>query len=133
MPIEAVTRIGRPSWSISSSRISRWKRSASRRASASGVSVDLSGEGLRSRYAAGPLTLALGAGAALQQVLAGGEEHALVGTFAAEASLPEDDEEPWHVVGRVVEAGESGPVVTVDGEVPEAPGWDHFAGPHIDR
>lgn len=97
-------------------------------ASASGVGVDLDGSVLRSRYAAGPLETALGAEEALAQVLAGGEEHALVGTFASEASLPSGGEEAWHVIGRVVAAGEDGARVTVDGIVPDAPGWDHFAG-----
>lgn len=96
-------------------------------AAASGVSVDLSGAVLRSRYASGALTVALGAEEALHQVLAGGEEHALVGCFPGGSSLP-TGEEPWHVIGRVVEAGEEGPRVTVDGVVPNAPGWDHFAG-----
>lgn len=96
-------------------------------ADASGVSVDLDGAVLRQRYAAGPLTLALGAEEALHQVLTGGEEHALVATFADEASVPVDDDEPWRVVGRVVAAGPEGPRVTVDGAVPDAPGWDHFA------
>ena len=96
-------------------------------AGASGVSVDLDGAVLRERYAAGPLTLALGAEEALHQVLTGGEEHALVATFADEASLPVDDDEPWLVVGRVLTAGPEGPRVTVDGVVPDAPGWDHFA------
>jgi len=96
-------------------------------ATASGVSVDLDGAVLRARYAAGPLTLTLGAEEALHQVLSGGEEHALVGTFADAASLPADDDEPWRVVGRVVAAGPEGPRVTLDGVVPDARGWDHFA------
>ena len=96
-------------------------------AAASGVSVDLDGSVLRDRFAAGPLTLALGAQEALHQVLAGGEEHALVATFADEAALPRDDDEPWRVVGRVVASGAEGHRVTVDGAVPDARGWDHFA------
>ena len=103
-------------------------------AAASGVRVDLSGSVLRERFAAGPLTLALGAKDALHQVLAGGEEHSLVGAFADERSLPRggagaDDllEEPWHVIGRVLPATGDGVLVTVDGEVPDARGWDHFA------
>ncbi|WP_392542637.1 thiamine-phosphate kinase [Oryzobacter telluris] len=96
-------------------------------AAASGVAVDLDGAVLRDRYAAGPLALALGAEAALHQVLAGGEEHALVGTFADAASLPVGGEEAWHVIGRVVAAGGDGPRVTVDGVVADARGWDHFA------
>ena len=95
-------------------------------AAASGVSVDLDGSVLRERYAAGPLALALGAEEALRQVLSGGEEHSLVGAFADVSSLPEG-EEPWRVIGRVVEAGAQGPTVTVDGVVPNARGWDHFA------
>ena len=76
----------------------------------------------------GPLTLALGSDEAWHQVLAGGEEHSLVGTFADEASLPADAEHPWVVIGRVLPLGPQGPRVTVDGAVPDdARGWDHFA------
>lgn len=97
-------------------------------AAASGVAVDLDGTVLRERYAAGPLSLVLGAQEALHQVLAGGEEHSLVATFADAASVPVTDEEPWRLIGRVLEAGLQGPVVTVDGAVPDrASGWDHFA------
>ena len=103
-------------------------RDLGRVATPSGVSVELSGEVLRARYASGALTTALGADEALHQVLAGGEEHALVATFASEDEVPVVGEEPWHVIGRVVGAGEGGPVVTVDGQAPDAPGWDHFAG-----
>jgi thiamine-monophosphate kinase len=95
-------------------------------AAASGVSVDLHGSVLRDRYAAGPLTLALGPDEALHQVLAGGEEHSLVGAFDDAAALPAGDE-PWRVIGRVVAQGAEGPSVTVDGLVPDARGWDHFA------
>ncbi len=112
-------------------------------ATASGVRVDLDASVLRGRFAAGPLTLALGAVEALHQVLAGGEEHSLVGVFADEASLPSatgvpgdadvDDAgdgipEPWHVIGRVLPVAADGIRVTVDGVVPDARGWDHFAG-----
>ena len=103
-------------------------------AAASGVRVDLDGAVLRERYAAGPLGLALGEAVALHQVLAGGEEHSLVGVFADEASLPEGADagdgldEPWRVVGRVLPETGDGIRVTVDGEVPDARGWDHFAG-----
>jgi thiamine-monophosphate kinase len=97
-----------------------------RMATASGVSVDLDGSVLRDRYAVGPLTLTLGVEEALHQVLAGGEEHALVGAFADEDALPTGDE-PWRVVGRVLAPGPDGPRVTVDGTVPDAKGWDHFA------
>ena len=62
------------------------------------------------------------------QVLTGGEEHALVGAFADGASLPQDPDHPWVVIGRVLPLGSGGPHLTVDGEVPgDARGWDHFA------
>lgn len=97
-------------------------------ARASGVQVDLDGDVLRGRFAEGPLTLALGAHEAWHQVLAGGEEHSLVGAFPDEASLPQDAEHPWVVIGGVLPVGADGPRVTVDGMVPEdAKGWDHFA------
>ena len=100
-------------------------------AAASGVRVDLDGSVLRDRFASGPLTLALGEAEALHQVLAGGEEHSLVGVFADEASLPDAGDgvsEPWHVIGRVLPEAGDGIRVTVDGTVPDARGWDHFAG-----
>lgn len=110
-------------------------------AAASGVRVDLDGAVLREHYAAGPLALALGEDEALHQVLAGGEEHSLVGVFADAASLPSptdangerDDatgadgiREPWRVIGRVLPEAGDGIRVTVDGTVPDARGWDHF-------
>ena len=103
-------------------------------AAASRVRVDLDGALLRSRFAAGPLALALGDAEALHQVLAGGEEHCLVGVFADEASLPGAGEpgegpglaEPWRVIGRVLPETGDGIRVTVDGDVPDARGWDHF-------
>lgn len=108
-------------------------------ATASGVRVDLDGSVLRERYVAGPLGLVLGEAEALHQVLSGGEEHALVGVFADEASLPSAGEagspggagdgleEPWRVIGRVLPQAGDGIRVTVDGVVPDAHGWDHFA------
>ncbi len=99
---------------------------AARLAAASGVRLDLDGRVLTERYAAGPLTEALGAGAAFVQVLSGGEEHALLGCFDPDVDLTALAGEPWHVVGAVVPADPGG--VTVDGVVPEVRGWDHFAG-----
>ena len=36
--------------------------------------------------------------------------------------------EPWRVIGRVLPEAGDGIRVTVDGVVPDARGWDHFAG-----
>jgi thiamine-monophosphate kinase len=96
-------------------------------ARASGLSVDLFGRVLREHFAAGPLTLALGEVEAMHQVLTGGEEHSLVGCFPPDVDIASLPGPAWVVVGRVRPAGDEGPVVTVDDEVPDAPGWDHFA------
>ncbi len=96
-------------------------------ARASGVGVDLDGAVLRAQFAAGELATALGPEEALRQVLAGGEEHSLVGCFPAGTDLGALAGEPWVVIGRVVEAPADGAGVTVDGVVPDARGWDHFA------
>lgn len=56
--------------------------------------------------------------AALECVLAGGEEHSLLATFGGE--LPAG----WRPLGRV----EEGEGVTLDGEPQQPRGWDHFAG-----
>ncbi len=97
-----------------------------RLAHASGVHVDLEGSVLREHFADGPLTLALGEEEALRQVLTGGEEHSLVGCFPPEADLAALPGPAWVRVGRVAEAGDAGPRVTVDDVVPDARGWDHF-------
>ncbi|QGN57858.1 thiamine-phosphate kinase [Nostocoides sp. HKS02] len=55
--------------------------------------------------------------AALECVLAGGEEHCLVATFAGD--LPDG----WRPLGRV----EEGAGITLDGQAQTARGWDHFA------
>lgn len=97
-------------------------RDARRIASASGVRIELSGDALM-EIAAGPLMTALGAPDALRQVLSGGEEHALVATF------PGGDVPPgWQVIGAVAEAPNAASGVLLDGRVPDALGWDHFAG-----
>jgi thiamine-monophosphate kinase len=61
----------------------------------------------------------------LTWVLRGGDDHALVATFAADAELPAG----WHVIGSVVEPDEpdEGGSVTVDGNAYAAGGFDHFA------
>ena len=97
-------------------------------ARASGVGIDLSGAVLEERFAAGPLTTCLGPAEALRQVLAGGEEHSLAACFPPGTDLGALPGASWVAVGRVVAAGEGAPAVTVDGVVPDARGWDHFAG-----
>jgi len=59
----------------------------------------------------------------LSLVLGGGDDHALLATFAP-ASVPEG----WVVVGEVLASGDAGPgVVTVDGAAYDgATGWTHF-------
>ncbi|MEO7058652.1 MAG: thiamine-phosphate kinase [Lapillicoccus sp.] len=65
------------------------------------------------------LSTALGPELARECVLAGGEEHSLLATFASDASLPEG----WRRVGAV----SAGSGVTIDGLPERARGWDHFA------
>ncbi len=96
-------------------------------ARASGVHVELFGRVLREHFAAGPLTLALGEDEAMRQVLSGGEEHSLVACFPRDVDIATLPGPGWVVVGQVREAAERGAVVTVDDEVPDAAGWDHFA------
>lgn len=96
-------------------------RDLGRVARASGVDVDLDPAALRAE-ADGPLTEVLGPDEALRQVLGGGEEHALVATFAAGA-VPEG----WRGIGVVRPVAGDAPAVTVDGAATDAPGWDHFA------
>jgi thiamine-monophosphate kinase len=89
-------------------------RDGSRIASASGVALDFSREAL-APYAA-RLATAVGADAAWDCVLGGGEEHALLACFPG--PVPAD----WTVVGTV----RTGAGVLLDG-IPQAPrGWDHF-------
>ncbi|WP_279580773.1 hypothetical protein [Fodinicola feengrottensis] len=61
---------------------------------------------------------------ALRWILTGGDDHALLATFAPAVPLPAG----WIRVGEVLEAGEDGPAVTVDGGPYDGPqGHDHFA------
>ncbi len=96
-------------------------RDGGRIARASGVVVDLDPAALEPFVAA--LEQALGREAALDCVLAGGEEHSLLATFAAE--LPEG----WTRLGtvRAPAAGER-PGIVVGGRVVTHTGWDHFHG-----
>lgn len=89
-------------------------RDGHRLAEASGVRLALTREGLEPWVAS--LRAAVG-DAALECVLAGGEEHSLLATFPA----PPDG---WQAIGTV-EAGEG---VTLGGAPQAARGWDHFSG-----
>ena len=56
-------------------------------------------------------------------VLSGGEDHALLATFSADADLPDG----FRAIGRVRTADGDGAGVRVDGRVAHrATGWDHF-------
>ena len=95
-------------------------RDGGRIARASGVVIDLDAAALAADVSA--LTDALGAEAALDCVLAGGEEHSLLATFPA-GMLPEG----WRAIGgvRAPAQGEQ-PAILVDGRVVTHTGWDHF-------
>jgi thiamine-monophosphate kinase len=74
-------------------------------ATASGVGIDLDSAALADDHVS------------IQDVLTGGEDHALVATTSG--PVPEG----CRVIGRVV----AGDQVLVDGEPPSGSGWDHFA------
>jgi thiamine-monophosphate kinase len=88
-------------------------RDGHRIAEASGVRLELRADGLEPFVAS--VAGAVG-DAALECVLAGGEEHSLLATF------PSQPPEGWWPIG-VVEEGEG---VTLDGAPQTARGWDHF-------
>ena len=59
----------------------------------------------------------------LSFVLGGGDDHALLATFPADAGLPDG----WVRIGTVTDPGPDGPAVTVDGSPYDGPaGWTHF-------
>lgn len=91
-------------------------------AHASGVGIELRGADLpvddELRAAAGAFNLD-----PLAWVLAGGDDHALVGTFPTTAQLPAQ----FVVIGEVVPATQARSPVTVDGRQASAPeGYQHF-------
>ncbi|WP_194520938.1 thiamine-phosphate kinase [Cellulosimicrobium sp. JZ28] len=102
-------------------------RDAGRVARASGVVVDLDPAALdadRARLRDAGAALA-GDGTELVDgwVLSGGEDHGLLATFPAAASLPAG----FRPLGTVRPAGDDGPGVRLDGAVPRrSSGWDHF-------
>lgn len=99
-----------------------------RMARASGAGIDLASAALvedARRVAAAHPSLPP---RALDLVLTGGEDHALVAAFPPGAPLPA----PFRAIGAVVAAGVEGPAVTVDGTPyagPRTPlgGWDPYA------
>jgi thiamine-monophosphate kinase len=97
-------------------------RDGGRIARASGVVIDLDPVALAPFVEV--LADALGAEAALDCVLAGGEEHSLLATFPT-GVLPEG----WRPLGRVraTREGER-PGILVEGRAVTHTGWDHFSG-----
>lgn len=95
-------------------------RDAGRMARASGVVIDLDPAALQ-RDVAG-LEAVLGRDAALDCVLAGGEEHSLLATFAP-GRVPQG----WRPLGLVRAVGADEPArVLVGGDLVRHTGWDHF-------
>lgn len=92
-------------------------RDGGRIARASGVCLDLDGAAIAADVAA--LAPLLGAEAALDCVLAGGEEHSLLATFPSPELPP-----GWRALGTVRE----GQGISLDGRAQRQRGWDHFAG-----
>ncbi len=87
-------------------------------AEASGVAIDVRSSAFDLAEPLVAVGSALGVDP-LQFVLGGGDDHALLATFPAEAQTPEG----WQVIGSVAE----GSGVTVDGAGYEGPtGWTHF-------
>lgn len=87
-------------------------------AEGSQVRIDLRTDSLEVPEPLHAVAAALGADP-LQFVLGGGDDHALLATFPAEATLPEG----WQVIGEV----HQGEGVTVDGTPYDGPvGWSHF-------
>lgn len=96
-------------------------RDAGRVARASGVDLDLDGSALNADIAL--IARALGVEEASRCVLAGGEDHSLLGCFPPDDVLPAG----WRRIGTVRPASGVGRAL-VDGQVPSEQGWDHFGG-----
>ncbi|ANH38922.1 Thiamine-monophosphate kinase [Nocardioides dokdonensis FR1436] len=88
-------------------------------ATASGVRIDVRSADLEVPEPLHAVAAALGGVDPVGFVLSGGDDHALLATFPADADLPEG----WAVIGSVAE----GEGVTVDGAVRTGDtGWTHF-------
>ncbi|WP_040160974.1 thiamine-phosphate kinase [Nigerium massiliense] len=90
-------------------------------ARASGVTIDLDTADLEVSEPQRTVAAAIGGGDPMGYILGGGDDHALLATFAA-ADVPEG----WTVIGRVSEP-DGEPQVLVDGEPWSGDGgWRHF-------
>ncbi len=89
-------------------------------AEASGVAIDVDTSALDVAEPQSVVAAAVGGGDPLTFILTGGDDHALLATFAA-SDVPEG----WRVIGAV---SDGDPTVTVDGAPWEgdAAGWRHF-------
>ena len=91
-------------------------------AAASGVQIDV----WSAAFVIDEPLIAVGAALGVEPlsfILGGGEDHALVATFRAGATLPAE----FRQIGTVTAPTASGPSVTVDGAPYEGqPGWTHF-------
>lgn len=88
-------------------------------ARASGVAIDVLTANLDVAEPQSVVAAAVGGGDPLTFILTGGDDHALLATFAA-ADVPDG----WRVIGTVASGD---PAVTVDGAIWEdAGGWRHF-------
>lgn len=105
---------------------------ATRLANASGVTLDLRAEAFTpwtrplDDHLAVALPLARSrerAPSALELVLGGGENHALLATFPPDATLPH----PFRPIGEVRDRAASAAPVTLDGVAQDALGWDPYA------
>lgn len=94
-------------------------RDAGRIARASGVGLDIASASVPVHPAADQAARVLGVDP-LVWALTGGEDHALLATFPAGAFLPDG----WTQVGVVSDDYQG---VRMDGQVPDALGWDHFS------
>ncbi|MEN9711565.1 MAG: hypothetical protein RL441_1557 [Actinomycetota bacterium] len=94
-------------------------------AKASGVSIDLTAEGVEPDEFLLNLARNMAEDPRLW-VLSGGEDHALVAIFPPKKKIPP----MFRPIGVVTEAQEGGPLVTVEGTLPvSTKGNDHFATP----
>lgn len=97
---------------------------AGRIARESQVVLRLDEEAVDAEAAALAIEVGIDASVARQAILFGGEDHALLMTFPAEAVLPED----FRRIGRVDALDGAGPHVNLGGAPVPENGWDPFAG-----